>query len=397
MSLIKKVRNVGDAHPSKPWIWTEYAPGKFDWRAVKKTTKKDAPASEDGKKTTTPTPSKLSAKQSEGKITAVSWWNDPAMIQKKYPNIYNDSGKIERITFDRVLDMIRRRDPKYQGVKKTMEDLAKSYNGFITNPGQTFMISAGGAGIDKSYLLEEIMNLNNKIMFDPDTMEMGSVDYDWVEVFLFPSPSDFLETLQTHNGKIIVFDDPKSNMILTRKNYGKALKEAAGKGARKRIVHDTFVHGGATFEFTGKIIIITNKDMHGLRLEGGKAFNAIENCAGIISDVKLTMEEAREQIREIMPIVKWRNRDIDPDPEIDKQERQMLLDALDRNFNNIDPMDFSFQNLIVQGIDAIRSSKRLKKGLEENSKLSEFFKDYGTTIETIEEKMEKKLDRILTT
>lgn len=26
---------VGDKHPSKPWVWTEYAPGKFDWRCIK--------------------------------------------------------------------------------------------------------------------------------------------------------------------------------------------------------------------------------------------------------------------------------------------------------------------------------------------------------------------------
>ena len=28
-------RKVGDHHPTKPWIWTEYAPGKFDWRTDK--------------------------------------------------------------------------------------------------------------------------------------------------------------------------------------------------------------------------------------------------------------------------------------------------------------------------------------------------------------------------
>lgn len=27
--------NVGDKHPTKPWIWTEYKPGKFDWRVDK--------------------------------------------------------------------------------------------------------------------------------------------------------------------------------------------------------------------------------------------------------------------------------------------------------------------------------------------------------------------------
>ena len=32
---IIKGHNVGDPHPSKPWVWTEYKPGKFDWRPVK--------------------------------------------------------------------------------------------------------------------------------------------------------------------------------------------------------------------------------------------------------------------------------------------------------------------------------------------------------------------------
>ena len=25
-------KQVGDRHPKQPWIWTEYKPGKFDWR-----------------------------------------------------------------------------------------------------------------------------------------------------------------------------------------------------------------------------------------------------------------------------------------------------------------------------------------------------------------------------
>lgn len=34
--FIEKAKHqVGDAHPTKPWVWTEYKPGKFDWRPVK--------------------------------------------------------------------------------------------------------------------------------------------------------------------------------------------------------------------------------------------------------------------------------------------------------------------------------------------------------------------------
>lgn len=32
---IEKAHNVGDQHPTKPYVWTEYKPGKFDWRPIK--------------------------------------------------------------------------------------------------------------------------------------------------------------------------------------------------------------------------------------------------------------------------------------------------------------------------------------------------------------------------
>lgn len=31
----KSKHKVGDKHPTKPWVWTEYTPGKFDWRKDK--------------------------------------------------------------------------------------------------------------------------------------------------------------------------------------------------------------------------------------------------------------------------------------------------------------------------------------------------------------------------
>jgi DNA-binding transcriptional regulator GbsR (MarR family) len=30
--IAKTARKVGDHHPTQPWIWKEYKPGKFDWR-----------------------------------------------------------------------------------------------------------------------------------------------------------------------------------------------------------------------------------------------------------------------------------------------------------------------------------------------------------------------------
>jgi hypothetical protein len=33
--IIEKARKVGDRHPNGKWVWTEYKPGKFDWRPAK--------------------------------------------------------------------------------------------------------------------------------------------------------------------------------------------------------------------------------------------------------------------------------------------------------------------------------------------------------------------------
>ena len=38
----EKAHNVGDVHPNGKWVWTEYAPGKFDWRNKKKEIDKQA-------------------------------------------------------------------------------------------------------------------------------------------------------------------------------------------------------------------------------------------------------------------------------------------------------------------------------------------------------------------
>ena len=33
---VAKAHQVGDLHPNGKWVWTEYKPGKFDWRGIKK-------------------------------------------------------------------------------------------------------------------------------------------------------------------------------------------------------------------------------------------------------------------------------------------------------------------------------------------------------------------------
>ena len=33
---VEKAHQVGDLHPNGKWVWTEYKPGKFDWRIANK-------------------------------------------------------------------------------------------------------------------------------------------------------------------------------------------------------------------------------------------------------------------------------------------------------------------------------------------------------------------------
>lgn len=46
----KVTRKVGDIHPNGKWAWTEYQPGKFDWRAIKNAPKAEEPKKEEPKK-----------------------------------------------------------------------------------------------------------------------------------------------------------------------------------------------------------------------------------------------------------------------------------------------------------------------------------------------------------
>ena len=41
---LEKAHNVGDVHPNGKWVWTEYKPGKFDWRGKKADSSNSAPA-----------------------------------------------------------------------------------------------------------------------------------------------------------------------------------------------------------------------------------------------------------------------------------------------------------------------------------------------------------------
>lgn len=53
---IEKARKAGDVHPNGKWVWTEYQPGKFDWRGVKKNQKSGSTTAQPSQSAAKPAP-----------------------------------------------------------------------------------------------------------------------------------------------------------------------------------------------------------------------------------------------------------------------------------------------------------------------------------------------------
>lgn len=116
MDEIKKARQVGDQHPSKPWVWTEYKPGKFDWRPMKgkkatTASSDDDSGDDDNAGATKKTPSKPSAAQVAGaKAKAGKPMNSQQLLvwaQKtsddnllKVANSKNGNAQMRKIAYD---------------------------------------------------------------------------------------------------------------------------------------------------------------------------------------------------------------------------------------------------------------------------------------------------------
>lgn len=48
-TIQKAKHNVGDHHPTQPWVWTEYKPGKFNWRVDKNANARSRSSADTGK------------------------------------------------------------------------------------------------------------------------------------------------------------------------------------------------------------------------------------------------------------------------------------------------------------------------------------------------------------
>nr|DAG32919.1 MAG TPA: ClpB protein [Caudoviricetes sp.] len=430
-NIQKAKHNVGDHHPTQPWVWTEYKPGKFNWRVDKNAKPKDnadtgkqstgggATSLEEWAKRTTDdnllkvvnnpkgnaqlrqiaynelksrnadlsqvdtsgtlatllkmttqqdpvAPTNAAAKvdindgeggNDDGEIVE-DWFLNPddPRIQKKFNKLQS---RQDRIAYDRFVYAMKKKDPDYQPPVEVMYDLNRQYLEFLDNKEQRFMISAGGAGIGKSYGFKKIAELLNKRPFDAETDAPGDGDYDYVELGDINSKKQLLGVLKAHNGKILLFDDTDS--VITRADLASIMKKATSASG-KRVVGDPD-DVKSNFVFTGRIIIMTNKDL--VNLAKNEDTKAIISRATLTSEVYLTVDETIE-------VLKDRYEDMDvpqqphlDDPEEDKQERKELFDLIVKNKNKIDPAKFTtrtFGTILSEKRSADRANKRAKQG-----------------------------------
>lgn len=446
-------RQVGDTHPNGKWVWTEYKPGKFDWRPMKgKKPQQSGDGSSSGGEddTTKKTPSKPSATQIAGakakagkamnsqqllvwaqktsddnllkvansksgnaqmrkiaydaleqrgfdmsqvdtsgtlaqlmKMTGkggaaastsgdddevdVADTNDDATVdidddsdggtdgnkitEKWYldrnddrvKKAFNLKTKEGRIKYDQFVYKMKKKEKDYKNPVEVVQDLNEQYLEFLDNDEQRFMISAGGAGIGKSYGFNKMAELLNMKPFEEGDSP-GDGDYDIFEAPDVNSGKQLLNILKAHNGKIIVFDD--NDKVLKRADCASVMKKATATTGRRVVGDPDDVK--QNFEFTGRIIIMTNKDL--AQLSESEDTKAIISRAMMVSEIYMTVPETIEVMESRYQDYEFPSAPRLDDEAEDKKERDEIMNLIKKNQKNIDPSQFTtrtFQEILT--------------------------------------------------
>jgi len=438
-------RNVGDMHPTKPWVWTEYKPGQFDWRPVKGQTTKVTPITDTdkliawAKKTDEATLLKMANSQKGAALTRkiaydelnlrgfdVSTVNttgslatlmnmvrkapsaapatqapvdedgnevpqpiDDGVKEKWYLNseddrvkkMFNMKTKDGRVKYDHFLDKMKKKEPDYLNPIEVVEDLNEQYVEFLDNDEQRFMISAGGAGIGKTYGFTKLAELMSKKPYSSGD-EPGGAGYDYYEATNVASGKQLLNILKAHNGKIILFDDTDS--ILTLKQCAPVMKKACATTGIRMVGDPDDVK--TNFEFTGRIMIMTNKNLNALAMENEDA-RAVISRAMMKSDIHMTVAETIEVMKNRFQSYEFTESPRLDDPIEDAKERNDLLDLIEKNKKNIDPAQFttrSFQEILNEKRKVEKANEKRKNPM------------FAALIGSVDKKWEDKALAVLT-
>jgi len=441
--LIEKAvkRQVGDMHPNGKWAWTEYKPGKFDWRPAKNKTQSggdgsgSSSSSDDSSKKTPSKPSsqqianakakgqgkpmdtqkllvwvtktdeanlikvansksgnaqmrkiaydelekrgydmsKIDTSGSLGQLmkmtgsahnptvatgtdddTDVDTDDDDAVnkvTEKWYldknddrvKKMFNLKTKDGRIKYDQFVFKEKKKEKDYMNPVEVVQDLNEQYLEFLDNDEQRFMISAGGAGVGKSYGFTKIAELLNKKPFGEGDSP-GDGDYDYFEAPDVNSGKQLLNILKAHNGKIIVFDD--NDKVLRRTDCAAVMKKATATTGVRMVGDPDDIK--QNFEFTGRIIVMTNKNL--ADLSENEDSKAIISRAMMMSEIYMTIPETIEVMENRYQDYEFKQAPRLDDEHEDRKERDEILNLIKKNQNNIDPAQFTtrtFQEILI--------------------------------------------------
>jgi len=423
-------RQVGDTRVDKhgdTLVWTEYKPGKFDWRkqasskASKKTSgggsnmskllgvlkKKDVKTLKEyankpgnapelrqaaydelvsrdedvsdidlktgrygkmidamGDGTTPPPAAATSAPSGQGiqdilddeeLLEEMEEWDNPDFIKKKFGGLKT---KRQRIAADQFIHKMKTSMPHYVPPQQEIFDLNKTYSRFLRSD-SPLMIASGGAGVGKSYNFHLVAEIRGKRPFDSTEHEPGDGDYDYAEVGEVASPSQLLQILQQHNGKVILFDD--TDNVLTEKDCRGIMKKATASGG-KRIIGKVSMNSSSNvdpFEFTGQIIFLTNMTQDDLTKDSH--INAIYSRA-IKKDINFTKREQLQFIGNLRHKFDFTGIDRLDDKTEDQEEREDVFEIISDNIDSIDPGRFTSRTMM----EAINKKRAIEEANEDH-------------------------------
>ena len=249
--------------------------------------------------------------------------NDPR-TKKAFNNFVSLS---DRKKYDAFIDYQKRQDPNYIPPVEQIQDLNAEYLDFLEGKATSFLISAGGAGVGKTWGFKKLCELLNLQQFDSETMKPGDADYDWVIAPNIKSEKQLNEFLSQHNGKIILFDD--NDAILTRQDMKAVMKTVNDNDPNSRLFKDP--ESGQMVKFKGKIACITNKTLDDLSSdEDGKA--VLSRAKKL--EVKMTINENLEILKN-----RYKTMDIDGLDLTGKEEEEAREEAYKFILDNKDKLD----------------------------------------------------------
>nr|DAS96449.1 MAG TPA: ATPase [Caudoviricetes sp.] len=279
-----------------------------------------------------------------------------------------------RIAYDAFVDRKKRAEPDYKPILKRLSKINVKYLGFLSGDGNgNFLVSAGGAGIGKSYGFKLVAARLNKVFYDSQIHKPGEGDYD---IFEAPNPGSakkLMKILKEHNGKIIMFDD--TDAILTQKQYAAIMKKAT-IDTQDRILSDPDDPSN-NFKFTGRIVVMTNKSVGDVAAESEDAKAIMSRAATI--DINVTKNEQLEVMKKRIHGMKFDKLPRLIDEDEDRKERDDVMAFIEKNIDKIDPANFT-PRLIGNVIKAKREaelSMDLYKNAENDDEKESIREDFG--------------------